>query len=131
MEANDLENLSIKSRYMLLQICFTTYSKITILSNLMPHYNNLQDIGYLRFSMQMLKQSNFKYFSKIKELGDLELSTPLNFVAGMSAKEFERSQIRKVELAKEINELNYKHPGCLFSLEESLYLFDFFDKLSL
>jgi hypothetical protein len=99
----------------------------------MPHYNNVHDIMYLRFSIQSLKERNSEYLNKVKELSDLEISSPFNYKSSDSilAKSFEAIQIRKAELANEVNALNYKYPGFSFSLEESTYLFDFFEKLNI
>jgi hypothetical protein len=131
MDSISLGNTYSKSRYLLLQICFEAYSKIQILSKIMPHYNKFHDIMYLRFSIYSLKERNLEYLNKVKELSDLEISSPFNCESTESvlAKSFEATQIRKAELANEVNAINYKYPGFSFSLEESTYLFDFFDKL--
>jgi hypothetical protein len=133
MDSTSLGNTYSKSRYLSLQICFEAYAKIQILSKLMPHYNNVHDIMYLRFSIQSLKERNSEYLNKVKELSDLEISSPFNYKSSDSilAKSFEAIQIRKAELANEVNALNYKYPGFSFSLEESTYLFDFFEKLNI
>jgi hypothetical protein len=117
----------VKSRYMLLQICFAAYSKIQMLSRIIPCYENSQDLVYLRFSVQILREANLEYFRILKELNDLEIL--LIFNAENSVKTFEACQVKKSKLTKELNELNYMHPGFLFNLEESLYMFDFFDNL--
>jgi len=117
----------MKSRYMLLQVCFAAYSKIQMLSRVMPYYTNFQDLVYLRFSIQKLKEANLEYFKIVKELNDLEIL--LIFNAKNSVRVFEACQLKKVKLTKELNELNCMHPGCSFNLEESLYMFDFFDRL--